>query len=110
MRRAFGFNVGYYMGDYTPISSSVTPFPGCSAYLGAAYKPLFNGNISSMVVNIGQFNNPMLYAYTYDQLNRLTAMDAHTGFSQSTNSWSALTATNDYKERVEYDPNGPTLN
>lgn len=72
----------------------------------AAYKPLFNGNISSMVVNIGQFNNPMLYAYTYDQLNRLTGMNAHTGFNQSTNSWSALSASNDYKESVEYDPNG----
>ncbi len=105
-RDAFGFNLGYYTGDYSPINSAVTPFPGYSAYLSTAYKPLYNGNISSMVVNIGQFSNPMLYAYTYDQLNRLTGMDAHTGFNQATNSWSGLTATNDYGERVAYDPNG----
>jgi hypothetical protein len=33
-------------------------------------------------------------------------MDAFYGLNQATNSWSALTATPDFKERVAYDPNG----
>jgi len=51
----------------------------------------------------------MLNAYTYDQLNRLTAMDAFNGLNQSTNSYSGLTALNDYKERIGYDANGNIL-
>ncbi|MEO5889697.1 MAG: RHS repeat-associated core domain-containing protein [Ferruginibacter sp.] len=106
---AFGFNLNYFTGDYTQISSSAIPFPGYSAYLGSSYKPLYNGNISSMAVNIGQFNNPMLYAYTYDQLNRLTGMNAFNGLNQSTNSYAALTPLNDYQERIAYDGNGNIL-
>jgi RHS repeat-associated protein len=67
-----------------------------------------------MAVNIGQlyaydsshWRGPMLYNYRYDQLNRITGMDAFYGLNQSGNSWSALTATQDFKERVTYDPNG----
>jgi hypothetical protein len=32
-----------------------------------------------MSVNIGKLNNPLLYNYQYDQLNRIVAMDAFTG-------------------------------
>jgi RHS repeat-associated protein len=108
-RDAFGYNLTYYAGDYSPISSSAAaPFAGyTSLFSSPAYKSLWNGNISSMVVNIGKFNNPLLYMYTYDQLNRLTAMDVDSGLNQSTNSWSSgLTGISDYKERIAYDPNG----
>jgi RHS repeat-associated protein len=106
-RDAFGYNLTYYAGDYSPISSTVAaPFAGYTALI-TGYKSLWNGNISSMVVNIGKFNNPLLYMYTYDQLNRLTAMDVDSGLNQSTNSWSSgLTSISDYKERIAYDPNG----
>jgi RHS repeat-associated protein len=106
-RDAIGFNLNYYAGDYSSISGA-NPFPGTSAFLAGNYRPLYNGNISSMAVNIGKFNNPVLYNYTYDQLNRITAMDAFKGLDTS-NSWSGLTAMQDYKERVSYDANGNIL-
>jgi YD repeat-containing protein len=109
-RDAYGYNLGYYTGDYASISSLATPFPGYSALIGTQYKPLYNGNISSMVVNIGKFNNPLMYNYTYDQLNRITQLDVDSGFNQSTNTWNMTPASiSDYKERVAYDPNGNIL-
>lgn len=104
-RDAYGMNLNYFTGDYSAINNG-NPFPGTSAYLGAAYKPLYNGNISSMAVNIGKFANPLLYAYTYDQLNRLTGMDVFKGLNETSNSWSGMTGTQEYKERVAYDANG----
>jgi RHS repeat-associated protein len=63
-----------------------------------------------MVVNIGKFNNPLMYNYTYDQLNRITQLDVDSGFNQSTNTWNTTpTSISDYKERVAYDPNGNIL-
>ena len=60
-----------------------------------------------MAVNIGKFNRPNLYLYTYDQLNRLTAMRVDTGFNQTSNIWSAIdTSMQDYREGVAYDLNG----
>ena len=108
-RDAMGFSLNYFGNDYTPVNASVLPFPGYSAFLNTAYKPLYNGNISSSTVNIGQFNNPLFYNYTYDQLNRLTAMDAYNGLNQTSNSWSAMSILQDYKERVSYDENGNVL-
>ncbi len=102
----FSYSLNYYAGDYSAINKNVTPFPGSSAYLNNNYRPLYNGNISSMAVNIGTFNNPLLYNYGYDHLNRLSSMDVFTGLNQSTNDWSALRPTNDYKERITYDANG----
>lgn len=120
-RDAYGFSLNYYTGDYSPIGTSVTPFPGSSAYLNGADRPLFNGNISSMLTNIGQlykaspyggtvdtshWRQPMLYSYRYDQLNRITGMDAYYGLNQATNSWAGLQPTQDFRERVSYDGNG----
>ena len=76
-----GLTLHYFTGDYSAIDESVTPFPGYSAYLNADYRPLYNGNISSMATNFGKFNKPLLYNYKYDQLNRLTRMDAYTGLN-----------------------------
>jgi YD repeat-containing protein len=70
---------------------------------------LYNGNITSMAVNIRQFVQPQLYNYQYDQLNRIVGMDVYRGLNETTNSWAALVATNLYKERVAYDPNGNIL-
>ena len=107
---ALSFSLNYFSSDYKPIGFTAgaanTPFPAYSGYLNTAYKPLYNGNISSMTVNIGKFSNPMLYNYTYDQLSRLTAMDGWSGLNETSNSWSALTSLPDYKERISYDANG----
>ena len=67
---------------------------------------LFNGNISSMAVNIGKLNQPQLYNYQYDQLNRIVAMDAYRGFNTTNNNWNAIAITTEYKERISYDENG----
>ena len=107
---ALAFNLNYYSGDYSPINTTAVPFPGTSAFLGTNYKPLYNSNISSIAMNIGKFNNPLLYNYTYDQLNRITGMDVFNGFNQTTNSWSAIVSIQDYKERAAYDENGNLTN
>jgi hypothetical protein len=57
-----------------------------------------------MGVNIGKLNQPQLYNYEYDQLNRLVSMQAYRGFSG--NSWSGITATTDHQESITYDGNG----
>ncbi len=106
-RDAYSFGLNYFTGDYAPINSTVSPFPGFSGLMpDGYYKPLYNGNISAMAVNIGQFHNPILYNYQYDQLNRIVQMDAMTGLDTTNNTWNVLTALDDYQERVAYDANG----
>lgn len=46
-----------------------------------------------MGVNIGKLNQPQLYNYQYDQLNRLTKMDTYRGYSTGSNNWNSLVAT-----------------
>jgi RHS repeat-associated protein len=114
-RDVLGFNLNYFTGDYLSVSG-LNPFPGHSGYYQsqADNRPLFNGNISSMAVSI-KFPSPtaaqvpQLYNYTYDQLNRITAMDVFRSPNISTNSWLGLAPVGDYKERTAYDANGNIL-
>ena len=103
---AYSLLLNYYSGDYKPISLSPVPTMGSPPAQGSDSLPLFNGNISSMGVNIKQLNAPILYSYQYDQLNRLAHMDA---WKRTSNAWSSLTASTDYQENVTYDPNGNIL-
>ncbi|HRO46818.1 RHS repeat-associated core domain-containing protein [Agriterribacter sp.] len=108
---AYGFSLHYYGNDYTAINASGA-YSGLSTKLEMfnAYKPLFNGNISSMAVNIGRLGAPLLYNYQYDQLNRLTGMDAYKGNTTGKNIWdNGLTVTQEYKESISYDANGNIL-
>jgi RHS repeat-associated protein len=106
--------------DYKPIG-------GSSLFAGAAIVPtvaagaplvggtsLYNGNIAAMAVNnaglLGNtapnaMNEPLLYRYTYDQLNRIVAMDAFRDLNTNTNTWNAISI-QAYKENTSYDPNG----
>jgi RHS repeat-associated protein len=93
----------YFDGDYKAIGGA-TQWNGATG-LGGNYHQLYNGNISSMTVSIEALNNPLLYNYQYDQLNRLVSMDAW----KKNSSWSSFTHTDDYQERVRYDPNGNIL-
>ncbi|MBO9572715.1 MAG: hypothetical protein J7497_10995, partial [Chitinophagaceae bacterium] len=111
-RDAIGFHLNYYdTSDYAAISE-LNPFPGSYAHLNVSeYRPLFNGNISGMAVSnraltgSGNVGGPlMFYNYRYDQLNRLTRMDAYT-----TTDWSSLSLLQQFKERVSYDGNGNIL-
>ncbi|MBS4065892.1 MAG: RHS repeat protein, partial [Chitinophagaceae bacterium] len=111
-RDTFGFALYYHGNDYTAINDA-NRFAGLRAKLVAAnaHRPLFNGNISAMAVNIGSLNAPVLYNYSYDQLNRITAMDMYNGTNTGgANLWSGtLTATTNYGERIKYDANGNIL-
>ena len=60
-----------------------------------------------MVVNIPKLGDARVYAYTYDQLNRITAMDAYSGLNSS-NAFTPVLL-DDYKERISYDANGNIL-
>jgi len=114
---AFGFNLNYFTGDTAIITRGKVPFPSPSGFIGAAnYRPLYNGNINSMAVNINYPNGgsapllPQLYNYTYDQLNRITAMDVFRCSGLPTNNnWYGMVNVGDYKERVSYDANGNIL-
>jgi len=121
-RDAIAFNLNYFSGDYTTISGN-NPFANVSAATystSSNYRPLFNGNISSMAVNIRKFNSvsgtagdsAMLYNYKYDQLNRVIAKDAYRGLNSSNNTWgspTALTVIDQFKEKLSYDANGNIL-
>jgi RHS repeat-associated protein len=119
-RDVFGFTLNYFNNDYTPIGLNsgnyknpfanvpvLTPLTD-NTHVG---KELFNGNISSMLVNIPILGGgvPMLYGYRYDQLNRIVAMNAHTTTFNATNTDMFVTTTQQYKERVSYDANGNIL-
>jgi hypothetical protein len=110
---AFAFSLHYNSADYKAINKPGF-MQGLQNQLGASQRNLYNGNISSMAVNMGTLPNtggPMLYNYRYDQLNRLVNMDAFTGTNTGTHLWdNGLTATNAYKESIQYDANGNITN
>jgi RHS repeat-associated protein len=107
-RDAFGFSLNYYGdNDYKPISATVKPFASVTPS-GTAFRPLYNGNIAAMSVNIPKVGVPLLYQYGYDALNRIVSMDAQHGLDAATNTWTPVTVS-DFAERVAYDPNGNIL-
>jgi RHS repeat-associated protein len=105
-KTAYNVMLNYFSGDYKAISGA-TPWDGAAA-LADNYRQLYNGNISSMAVNIEALHNPLLYNYQYDQLNRLVTMDA---WKKNSNDWSDITklTSGDFQERVSYDANGNIL-
>jgi YD repeat-containing protein len=115
-RDAYGYSLNYFNGDYKSIGgTAINPFVAVTNNLPAATdgtllgKDLFNGNIRAMMVNIPQLGEAKLYGYRYDQLNRIKAMNSFNGFNNATNqfgSGNVPTVTEEYKERVTYDPNG----
>ncbi len=102
---AFGFALHYFGNrDYTPIKSTEKPF----ADAGGDFRSLFNGNIGAMSMHVPTLGEPLLYAYNYDVLNRLTAMNALRNLDKTTNTWTS-SQLEDFKERVAYDANGNIL-
>ncbi len=119
-RGAYGFSLNYFtatlagntVNDYKPINTGVTPFVTnvfslTNTDAATVAKPLFNGNIAAMLVNIPKLasGTAQLYGYAYDQLNRIVSMDAFTGLNNTNNTFTAA-ATANYKERISYDANG----
>ena len=103
---AYSLLLNYYQGDDSLISGATGADANINTTLGSSYRPLYNGNISSLGVNIGALGHPLLYNYRYDQLNRLVQMDA---WNNTGSTWSAITKLQDFQERVSYDANGNIL-
>jgi YD repeat-containing protein len=112
-RDVFGMALNYYqttvngvaVSDYKSINNAVTPFVTINNANTTTGKQLFNGNISSVVINLPKLGDAKLYQYGYDQLNRLMAVDVFEGLNNSNNTFTAI-AINDYKERLTYSANG----
>ncbi|MHA4845770.1 hypothetical protein ACX0G7_16470 [Flavitalea antarctica] len=72
---AFGFSLNYFAGDYQAITGQIK-FPELTGSFPAQhYRPLYNGNISSIAESIDKMSTKglfggkiMLYNYKYDQL------------------------------------------
>ncbi len=104
-RDVVAFSLQYYQGDYKKIQNTqpgLNPLPNLWNAQGNN-RQLYNGNIAAMITDNQKLGNPLAYSYRYDQLNRITAMDA---FEQPFGTPSLL---QDYKERIAYDPNGNIL-
>ncbi|SFQ31305.1 RHS repeat-associated core domain-containing protein [Parafilimonas terrae] len=115
-RDVFGLALYYYgQSDYSAIKRSALLQPFANADpLNASFSPLYNGNIAAMSTNFndvpvnGTNIKPVLYAYQYDQLNRLVQMRAFKssiGFTNVSNIWAPV-AVDDFGEDAAYDANG----
>ncbi|TWF45401.1 RHS repeat-associated protein [Chitinophaga polysaccharea] len=104
-RDAFGYGLHYFGdNDYKAISNTAkfATGPGNDTSI---FKPLYNGNIAAMSVNLPAVGTPLLYTYRYDVLNRLSSMTAAKGLNTTTNTWSP-SKLQDFAENVTYDANG----
>ncbi len=109
----FGYELGYYQGDYLAIGSHHT-----GSQLGGAIttdnhsEDLYNGNVSRRVTAIAHFmsssNAPGVTGYQYDQLNRLTSTQWYDG--NGTDLSNVSNAGNQYKVEIDYDANGNIKN
>ncbi len=100
-RDAMGFTLEYFAGDYVPIGASQFEAQGLPV------NSLFNGNISGATYSIKPLlPKTMGYAYQYDQLNRIRAMQAYDTPDTIHDNWSTATPIQDFREAVNYDENG----
>lgn len=116
-RDAYKLNLNYFddgtYTDFRPVSAPSGYIQG-NNLTSTAKRNLYNGNIASQSVDIRALATsgsrdlgPLLYNYGYDQLNRITSMDAWAmNDSMKTTGSSALA---EYAERYTYDPNGNIL-
>lgn len=103
MKDELQYVLHYNNTDYKPIGG-LTPDILVPEQLGSEYRPLYNGNISGMGVNISKLNSPLWYLYRYDQLSRLTQVDTR---KCSNTVWSGLADNGGkYHEGIVYGPNG----
>ena len=100
---AFSFALNYFSNDYAPRNATASQFLNYSTTIDYN-KDLYNGNIKAMstsLVNTGNMLLPTLYnKYTYDQLNRIKAMN-----SVSIEN-GVVSGSNTYEESYSYDANG----
>ncbi|BAV07628.1 hypothetical protein SAMN05421788_10920 [Filimonas lacunae] len=102
---AYSYVLNYNENDYKGINS-VSPDASALIRLGAEYKPLYNGNIAGMGININKLGRGQWYNYQFDQLARFVKMDTWKGDSYT---WNGLQKSPDYHEAIGYDANGNIL-
>jgi RHS repeat-associated protein len=108
-RDAFGYALHYYGdNDYRTIGTNANKFAAGAGKDTSIFKPLFNGNIAAMSVNMPAIGEPLVYTYRYDVLNRLSSMTAAKGLNASTNAWTP-SKLDDFGEAISYDGNGNIL-
>lgn len=101
-RDEVGFTIGYYPGDYKPISTKAAKFETDKSglYGTSGANALYNGNIPFMATALRKITTAPgethLYGYHYDQLNRLVGATTMTPGS-SGKGWSTA---------YSYDANG----
>ncbi|HAD96036.1 MAG TPA: hypothetical protein DCG19_01455, partial [Cryomorphaceae bacterium] len=109
---AFGFELDYFSGDYSPIGTTgfVAPVLGGDNPLDTTFRSLYNGNIGRM---ISAFNDNVqepvaVHAanYRYDQLNRLATYESYQEENLNASNVSSNASSLGYKTRYAYDPNG----
>lgn len=118
-RDVFGYNLGYYQGDYKPVGDVANALvennsPLLWSGVGGEARNLYNGNIAWMATDlakIGQLSKNrnlgvQAMRYQYDQLHRITASTSLAVFSPATG---FAARTNLYDEQYTYDANGNLL-
>jgi len=112
-RDVYGFKLGYFNNDFTPIGAGAVAFnnknytaPGS---LDNSGNQLYNGNISFSTLTLSKINsgNTVGYSYGYDQLNRLVEMRQHV--TGTTGGWGNSNIITAYRESIAYDANGNIL-
>ena len=100
----FGYALNYYKNDYTPIGT-INAFTTSSNAMWQHSKNVYNGNIKQMTTALRdqeeQLLSTQLNHYTYDQLNRIKAMQGHRIVNGS--------STRSYTTGYSYDNNGNLL-
>ncbi len=109
----FGFALHYHEKDYKAISGA-TPCATIDNSSDAANNSfdLFNGNIRYMqtsIMNLNHAPQPMLNAYQYDQLNRLSESRSYLKGDLSGNKWNPSSYNNEYFNAFTYDEMGNIL-
>ncbi len=119
-RDAYAFSLGYFYPDMMTISGDIAEITnnptsgfsfGVESYSADGSQGLYNGNIRHSVLAMDSVNNQYLgYVYKYDQLNRYIGQLAFNNVDTLDKEWDNTGSIEDYKEGVQYDPNGNITN
>jgi len=105
----FGFTLNYFEGDYQAIGGSSFEAAYSNTNFGNGSANLYNGNIRHVVTAIEGLAIQG-YAYSYDQLQRLTKMEVFRDDNLvANNNWNTAASTSDYLTEISYDKNGNIL-
>ncbi|SEM14106.1 RHS repeat-associated core domain-containing protein [Chitinophaga rupis] len=109
LKDAFAFGLNYFPGDYTSISKNITLPDVEKTDMGTGFsKPLYSGNIRSMITSIYVLNGKdgiQATSYNYDVLNRLLNMKVYQPKNNQLAIWQNGGFTEPYRTQYNYDAN-----